>query len=366
MIKELYSRNWSHNKKIYDLKELLLIISLWIIAALLFVFIKVNDFSEAYITQGYQLQGWVSVMRIYSVAFFLSGFIGIFMGIMHLYIYPAANKKRFIFSLSIRLLNVLLLLLFVLVVYYNLFYNGDLDSFNFSPIISIGVYALFVESFIIVLLLIKRNLGRGYFSDFFKSRYLTPSEEERVFLFIDMIDSTPLVQQIGSYRYSRLMQDCFTDLSDITLNYNGLLYQFVGDEAVITWKISKGFKFSDCLDFYFAYLQTLEIKKDYYTEKYGVSPKFRAAANSGKVTIALVGDIKRQITYYGNVLNICARLQKLPGNNENQIIISEDFYNKVFECKHYRFYPKTDFNLKGIPNIKKAYIVQLQPAKLNF
>ncbi|WP_208641775.1 adenylate/guanylate cyclase domain-containing protein [Sphingobacterium multivorum] len=364
MKKWLRIENNSHNKIVYSLKELLLIIILWITAALLFVFIKLNGLSDSYVTQGYQLYNWVSVMRIYSVAFLLSGLIGIPMGIMHLYIYPAVNKKRFIFTLSFRLLNVLLLVLFVSAVYYHFFYNGDLHSFNFSLMMSVSVYALLVEGFITIVLLLKRNLGIGYFSDFFKSSYLTPSEEERVFLFLDMIDSTPLIQQLGSFRYSRLMQDCFTDLSDAVLRYNGLLYQFVGDEAVITWKTSKDFKFSDSLDFYFAYLQILETKKDYYTDKYGILPRFRASVNSGNVTIALVGDIKREIAYYGNVLNICSRLQKLSDNNQNQIIISENFYNNIRECKHYHFYPIIGFSLKGIPDINKAYGVHQKPTLL--
>lgn len=73
MKKWLRIENNSHNKIVYSLKELLLIIILWITAALLFVFIKLNGLSDSYVTQGYQLYNWVSVMRIYSVAFLCPG-----------------------------------------------------------------------------------------------------------------------------------------------------------------------------------------------------------------------------------------------------------------------------------------------------
>ncbi|WP_051408610.1 adenylate/guanylate cyclase domain-containing protein [Sediminibacterium sp. C3] len=358
-MKRLQLKKWNYNKKMYNLKELLLIAFLWIGAALLFVFIKINDLSEFRLTEVYQVQHWVSTVRIYIIAFLLSGLISIPMGIMHLFVYPAINKQSFGFILRIRLLNILLL-----IVYYFFIFNGNLHSFNFSLIMSISVYAVLIESFITIILLLKRNLGVGFFSDFFKSNYLNPSKEERVFMFLDMIDSTPLIQHLGSYEFSNLMQDCFADLSDAVMEYNGIIYQFVGDEAVITWKTKHGFRFSNSLDFYYSYLCILESKKDYYTQKYGVLPKFRAAVNSGEVTIALVGDIKREIAYYGNVLNTCSRIQKLSDNGQNQIIISESFFKHVQYSDNYSFLALTDLKLKGIPDIKTAYVVK--PIRTNF
>ncbi|WP_113663260.1 adenylate/guanylate cyclase domain-containing protein [Pedobacter nanyangensis] len=357
-MEKIRAKNWSYNKKIYNLKELLLIMFLWIGAALLYVFIKINELSETQLTEVYQLQHWVSGVRIYVIAFLMSWLISIPIGIMHLFAYPAITRRSFGFILAIRLLNLLLLIGFALFFYYFFIFDGNIHSFNFSLIISASVYALLTESFITIILLLKRNLGVGFFSDFFTSNYLDPSKEERVFLFLDMIDSTPLVQHLGSYEFSNLMQDCFADLSDAVLEYNGTIYQFVGDEAVIIWKTKDGFRFSNSLDFYYAYLRILESRKDYYIQKYGILPKFRAAVNSGKVTIALVGDIKREIAYYGSVLNICSRIQKLSHSDQNQIIVSESFFEQVQYSKSYSFYALTGLELKGIPDIKTAYVVQ--------
>ncbi|MFB9080154.1 adenylate/guanylate cyclase domain-containing protein [Flavobacterium procerum] len=356
-------KNVSHerrkkNKRDFEIKELLLITVLWIAAALLFVFIKINDIPQHFIHQSYSLQSWVSSERLYLIVFLLSGLISIPMGLTHLYVYPGMRKSKFEHTLALRLISVMLVILFLSTVFYSFFYEGSLHSFNFSLLLTIAVYAIVVESFITVAVLLKRSVGKKYFTDFFKGTYMTPREEERVFLFLDMIDSTPLVQQLGSYRFSRLMQDCFADLSDVVLQYDGSIYQFIGDEAVITWKVKKGFAPSDCIDLYFTYMQLLADRSEHYMLLYNVQPKFRAAINSGMVSIALVGDVKREAAYFGDTLNICSRLQKTGKDRNADMIISESFF---FKLKHYEIY---DFSaadgllLKGIPNISRAYILE--------
>lgn len=343
------------NKRDFELKELLLIGVLWIAAAMLFVFIKINDIPEHFISQSYGLQSWLSSERIYLIVFLLSGLISIPMGLTHLYVYPRMRNSKFEHTLILRLISVMLVILFLSVVFYLFFYERSLYSFNFSLLTTIAVYAIVVESFITVAVLLKRSVGKNYFTDFFKGTYMMPIEEERVFLFLDMVDSTPLVQQLGSYLFSRLMQDCFADLSDVVLQYDGSIYQFVGDEAVITWKVKKSFTASDCIDFYFTYKQLLEKRSNYYNSFYNVKPKFRAAINSGMVSIALVGDVKREAAYFGDTLNICSRLQKTCKDRNAEIIISESFFSKVRHCENYDFHSLDGLLLKGIPSISRAY-----------
>ncbi|EJG02061.1 adenylate/guanylate cyclase domain-containing protein [Flavobacterium sp. F52] len=348
------------NKRNFELKELLLITVLWIAAALLFVFIKINDIPERFIYQSYSLKPWVSSERIYLIVFLLSGLISIPMGLMHLYVYPRMRNSKFEHTLALRLISVIVLILFLSAVFYLFFYEGNLCSFNFSLVVTIAVYAVVVESFITVAVLLKRSVGKNYFTDFFKGTYMTPIEEERVFLFLDMVDSTPLVQQLGSYRFSRLMQDCFADLSDVVLQYDGSIYQFVGDEAVITWKVKKSFTASDCIDLYFTYTQLLEKRNEHYKMLYNVQPKFRAAINSGMVSIALVGDVKREAAYFGDTLNICSRLQKTCKERNADMIISESFFFKVKHYESYDFRIIDGLLLKGIPNIGRAYSLHKQ------
>lgn len=345
------------NKRNFELKELLLIAVLWIAAALLFVFVKINDIPERFIYQSYSLQSWVSSERIYLIVFLLSGLISIPMGLTHLYVYPRMRKNKFEHTLALRLISVIVLILFLSVVFYLFFYEGNMSSFNFSLLVTIAVYAIVVESFITVAVLLKRSVGKNYFTDFFKGTYMTPTEEERVFLFLDMVDSTPLVQQLGPYRFSMLMQDCFADLSDVVLQYDGSIYQFVGDEAVITWKVKKSFTASDCIDLYFTYKQLLEKRSEHYNIFYNVQPKFRAAISSGMVSIALVGDVKREAAYFGDTLNICSRLQKTCKDRSAEMIISESFFFKVMHYENYDFRAVDGLLLKGIPSISRAYIL---------
>jgi len=59
----------------------------------------------------------------------------------------------------------------------------------------------------------------------------------------------------------------------------------------------------------FAYDKLLINKSEYYRNKYGMVPKFKAGANSGYVTVAEVGELKKELAYHGEVLNTAARIQ---------------------------------------------------------
>ena len=45
---------------------------------------------------------------------------------------------------------------------------------------------------------------------------------------------------------------------------------------------------------YFAYDTLIKSKKDYYQNKYGITPEFKAGLHLGKVTVAEVGEIKKR------------------------------------------------------------------------
>ena len=63
-------------------------------------------------------------------------------------------------------------------------------------------------------------------------------EEERIFLFLDMRSSTHIAESLGAMKYSQLVQDCFADLYQAVQQTGAHIYQYVGDEAVLTWKSS--------------------------------------------------------------------------------------------------------------------------------
>ena len=169
-----------------------------------------------------------------------------------------------------------------------------------------------------------RKVGPGILLKFFMGKYHKPIEEERVFMFLDLKSSTTIAEKLGHIRYSSFIQDCFRDLTKVVKNYNAEIYQYVGDEAVLTWKIKDGTDNANCVNLYFEYNKALNERSSYYIENYGTVPVFKAGINCGMVTTAEVGEIKSEIAYHGDVLNTAARIQSQCNVHEKNLLISED------------------------------------------
>lgn len=315
------------------IKEVVYVSVVWILITAFFLYIKFNDLSDSYLSEIYPLPVAMSKIWLSRTAFIIVVPLAILFGILHTFIYPTFRRKKMLVVALLRLL--IFATLTALIYYIALFLSGQdtimysknpFDVFRQKTAGTIIIFMLSAEYLAGVLILLRRSLGGNYLYHILKNTYSNPKEEERVFMFLDMENSTPSAQQLGHLNFSKYVQDCFWDLSDIVLMYNGEIYQYVGDEAVITWKVSHNFKFNQCIDLFFAYRDLLKRRESFYQKRYGIQPTFKCAIHSGKVSAAMVGNYKREIAYHGNVLNLCARLQLACKENEADILLSDDFY----------------------------------------
>ena len=67
---------------------------------------------------------------------------------------------------------------------------------------------------------------------------------DRAFMFLDLKSSTHLAEKLEHVSYSRLVQDCYAELTVPLIQYNAEVYQYVGDEVVLTWRMSESFMHS--------------------------------------------------------------------------------------------------------------------------
>ena len=74
---------------------------------------------------------------------------------------------------------------------------------------------------------------------------------------------------------------------------------------------------------FYAYKNKLEAKSKEYYRKYGFIPEFKAGMHFGKVTIAEVGVIKKEIAYHGDTINTTARIQSLCNEFKEKLLVSE-------------------------------------------
>ena len=204
-----------------------------------------------------------------------------------------------------------------------------------------------------------RKVGPGILFKFFMGRYHKPIEEDRIFMFLDLKSSTTIAEKLGHIRYSNFIQDCFSDLTEAVRNHNAEIYQYVGDEAVLTWKIKDGIKNANCVYLYFEYDKALNEKKSYYLEKYETIPIFKAGINCGMATTAEVGEIKSEIAYHGDVLNTAARIQAQCNVYQKNLLISEDLKEMLERFSFLKFENMGDIVLRGKKKSLNIYSVEV-------
>ncbi|MGC3946463.1 MAG: adenylate/guanylate cyclase domain-containing protein [Chryseolinea sp.] len=134
------------------------------------------------------------------------------------------------------------------------------------------------------------------------------TQEDRIFMFLDMRDSTAHAEKLGPVRYSAMIQDCFQDMTRAASRSGGEIYQFVGDEAIFTWKTSDS-NFQKCIRHYFEFRDDVQQRSLYYRSKYGVVPEFKAGIHHGKVIRTHVGVVRKSIAFHGDAVNTASRIQ---------------------------------------------------------
>ncbi len=184
------------------------------------------------------------------------------------------------------------------------------------------------------------NIGMG--------KYHKPRYEQRLFLYLDMVASTTHAESLGDYRFSRLIQDCFSLLSDTIVNNEAEIYRYMGDAVLIYWPTELGADQDRCLNIYYEFSQELNWQRQYFEEQYGFVPKFKAAAHCGQVVAAVVGVQKQEVSFFSDVLNTLARLQDQCNPLGQRMLISGSLHSQLdTHSSDYKFDNLGPIKLKG-------------------
>ncbi len=128
----------------------------------------------------------------------------------------------------------------------------------------------------------------------------------------------------------RFLKDIFQQSTASILDTKGDIYQYVGDEIVISWKMPEGVGNANCLKCFFDIQEALKLKASYYKESYdGIVPEFKAGLHYGYVVVGEIGVVKRDIVYSGDVLNTAARIQQKCNELGVNILLSNYLLDKL-------------------------------------
>lgn len=208
---------------------------------------------------------------------------------------------------------------------------------------------------------INDKFGPGIIWKFLRGHYANPKEEQRIFLFADLMSSTSIAEKLGNEKYHHLLKDFFADLTNPILFNKGEIYQYVGDEIVISWTLKNGLENNHCLRCYFGMQTAIEKKREQYLLRYGLVPEFKAGIHSGSVIAGEVGIIKRDITFSGDVLNTAARIQSKCNEYKVKILSSDSLLDQLKLEHDYTRQPLGDIELRGKGQRIALSTIQLFP-----
>ncbi len=172
-------------------------------------------------------------------------------------------------------------------------------------------------------------------------------EVERVFMFLDMISATTIAEKLGHLKYFELLKDFFEDLAQPIKTYYGEIYQYVGDEVVISWPIEKGIENGNCLRCFFSIADTIKNLEEKYLSKYQLVPGFKAGIHCGKVITGMVGGFKQEVVYTGDVLNTTSRIEGQCNHYNVNLLFSDDLKRKLTSLNGWEFKEIGRINLRG-------------------
>ncbi|HYV93687.1 MAG TPA: adenylate/guanylate cyclase domain-containing protein [Chitinophagales bacterium] len=198
-------------------------------------------------------------------------------------------------------------------------------------------YTLVVYTLIVLFLQINHLLGEGVLWKFIRGKYHQPREEERIFMFLDMKSSTTIAEQLGHVRFYSLLNEIFNEISQPVLQTKAEIYQYIGDEVVLTWPVEYGLENSNCLKTFFMFRESLIRNSGKYLKNFGVKPEFKAGLHFGKVISAQIGDLKREIVYNGDVLNTAARIQDECNKYQRDFLVSGTLMNRLKQMNGFQW-----------------------------
>ncbi len=330
-------------------KSILFYLVAWIVAGIVFYFFRFVGQESTYSTLALQLFVQFSILG------------GLSQGVHEVYVLRDDRFRRpFLESLVIRgIYHASMISVNMLVVYFlwsmlergNMFLPGYQEEIkalvHFPDIWIFFFYAYFTGNLVTFLRSVNKKSGPRMFFNSFLGKYQDPTEEERVFLFLDLRSATTLAEEIGHYTYSSFLRDYFRLVSNCCVENHGEVYQFAGDGVFLTWRMDHCRRRARPLVCYRDLVECFRNTRGQFEKKYGRHPEFKAAIHVGRVIATEVGNFGSSMAYHGDALNTTARLQSMCNLLKQDLLVSETFVRKMPSLEGFALQSQGSYQLKG-------------------
>ena len=171
---------------------------------------------------------------------------------------------------------------------------------------------------------INEKYSPGVFIDIITGKYMQPKIENRIIMFIDLKDSTPIAEKLGHVENFKFIRDFIFHVSMALIENDGRIYQYVGDEVVVSWPFEKK-NAKKAMASIIEARKNLQKHGDEFRRKYDIIPEFRVGIHMGDVTVGEIGVIKKDLAMSGDTMNTAARIRSACNELNQKFIMSKDF-----------------------------------------
>jgi len=208
----------------------------------------------------------------------------------------------------------------------NLLLWGEIGNFRES------LHALFTHlpmlviliAMLVLILRVIAFVGGRNLIHLLTGRYHRPVMEKRVLAFVDIKDSTALVERLGALRGKEALSRIVALVSNAVTEHGGDVYLYTGDGLIASWTWRSATQGAAILHFARAALSAVARDGLQFQKRFGIAqPGIRIGIHGGDVVVSVQGDIRRSIGIWGDVINTAARLEQAGSQLGEDCLISQ-------------------------------------------
>ncbi len=299
--------------------------------------------------------------------------LGLLISFLELWVFTKGSRKmRFISQLSLRTIIYIILIISVILVvtivsrsfrldmsFTQVIHSDDFKAYIIDGNFSVAIfYALLFAFSINFTRMISRKMGQGMLVSFITGTFYQPVVQERIILFIGIKNVSHFSKTLSEYDFFNFLNDYLFDITTPIVQHQGIIYEYVEDQVVVTWRPEKGTYRANCIRAYYALIDKLESRKEFYFNKYNIIPQTIASLHFGKLVRAEIGKIKTQIVFQGDAMNTAARMLGKCKDLDQQLVISDALLNRITIPVLFDVKPMGSFKLKGKADEISIYSIE--------
>ena len=298
----------------------------------------------------------------------------VFSALMAFVLFYQAHRNTIELPLAVNfILKVGLLILFAFLMNFFIFFIYSVAFLGRPPGRSLSSFAyyafhttwmikkfpgwLLTFSLLQVIVEVIKKYSPGIFFDVLLGKYRHPKVEKRIVMFIDLKDSTPIAEKLGHLDYFKFIRQFIELVSNALMQYHGRIYQYVGDEIVVSWIYNlRNAKY--CIDALIETRKQIQLNGEEFRRYFNIVPEFRVGIHIGEVTVGEIGILKKDLAMSGDTMNTTARIRSACSELNQKFIVSKDVIDTL-DLKDWQSESLGVIDLKGKKNGIELYALKI-------